>query len=85
MWKKLIASFRIIVAAGSFGLTAVPTAAAAGNCYFDSCKGKDPQSSGCSVGAYTIGYFWGGKLDVPLAVRLRGFGRLLETVTFRLK
>lgn len=54
IWKKLIACLGVVIAAGGFGLIAAPEATATGNCYLDSCKGKDPHSSGCSTGAYTI-------------------------------
>ncbi|WP_394940071.1 hypothetical protein [Psychromicrobium sp. YIM B11713] len=47
----------VLLVAGS--LFVAPTANAAPSCYFESCTNKDPQNSGCSVGAYTIGYAWG--------------------------
>lgn len=52
--KKLLAILGVLLAAGGFGLITAQSASAAGNCYLDSCAGKDPQGSGCSTGAYTI-------------------------------
>jgi hypothetical protein len=49
--------------AGSVGLVAASPAPAqaAGSCYYSSCYNVDPQTSGCSADAYTIG--WDGGVE----------------------
>lgn len=44
---------------GSLGMLAASPqpAHAAGNCYYASCYGADPQASGCSADAYTNGWY----------------------------
>jgi len=59
MTKRFIAILGMIVVFLMSSMVGAPIASAAGNCYFSSCLGKDPQASGCSPDAITIGYFIG--------------------------
>ena len=56
------ATFSVTIVA-SIGLVAASPAPAqaAGNCYYSSCYNADPQTSGCSADAYSIG--WDGSVE----------------------